>query len=110
MCISTQMLGFVLAGFSYRFLVTPAAMIWPSTLINTTLFTALHDRSRPDPKTASGWTVGKYRMFSYCMIGLNVITEFVVWYMQPGRPMAMMLFKTYGYISPCCRGCISVRT
>lgn len=32
-------------------------------------------------------------------IGRNVITEFVVGYMQPGRPMAMMLFKTYGYIT-----------
>ncbi|KAL5333417.1 OPT oligopeptide transporter protein-domain-containing protein [Aspergillus crustosus] len=32
-------------------------------------------------------------------IGLNVITEFVIGYMQPGKPMAMMLFKTYGYIS-----------
>ena len=32
-------------------------------------------------------------------IGLNVITEFVVGYLQPGRPMAMMLFKTYGYIT-----------
>lgn len=32
-------------------------------------------------------------------IGLNVITEFVVGYMQPGKPMAMMLFKTYGYIT-----------
>jgi OPT family oligopeptide transporter len=32
-------------------------------------------------------------------LGLNVITEFIVGYMQPGRPMAMMLFKTYGYIT-----------
>lgn len=32
-------------------------------------------------------------------IGLNVITEFIIGYMQPGRPMAMMLFKTFGYIT-----------
>jgi OPT family small oligopeptide transporter len=32
-------------------------------------------------------------------IGLNVITEFIIGYMQPGRPLAMMMFKTYGYIS-----------
>ncbi|BCR87390.1 small oligopeptide transporter, OPT family [Aspergillus chevalieri] len=78
MCISTQMLGFGLAGFFYRFLVTPAAMIWPSTLINTTLFTALHDRSKPDPRTVSGWTIGKYRMFLYTMLGS------FVWYWFPG--------------------------
>jgi hypothetical protein len=32
-------------------------------------------------------------------LGLNVLTEFIVGYMLPGRPMAMMLFKTYGYIT-----------
>jgi OPT family oligopeptide transporter len=32
-------------------------------------------------------------------IGLNVLTEFIIGYMQPGKPMAMMLFKTYGYMS-----------
>lgn len=31
-------------------------------------------------------------------IGLNVITEFIVGYMTPGRPLAMMMFKSYGYI------------
>lgn len=29
-------------------------------------------------------------------IGLNVFTEFVIGYMLPGRPVAMMLFKAYG--------------
>jgi OPT family oligopeptide transporter len=32
-------------------------------------------------------------------IGLNVLTEFVIGYLQPGKPIAMMLFKTYGYIT-----------
>ena len=31
-------------------------------------------------------------------IGLNVITELVVGYALPGRPVAMMIFKTFGYI------------
>lgn len=78
MCISTQMLGFGIAGFFTRFLVEPAAMIWPSTLINTSLFTALHDRSLPDPSKVSGWTVGKYRMFLYVMLGS------FFWYWIPG--------------------------
>lgn len=30
--------------------------------------------------------------------GLNVITEMIVGYMTPGRPVAMMLFKSYGYM------------
>jgi OPT family small oligopeptide transporter len=32
-------------------------------------------------------------------IGLNVFTEFIIGYMLPGRPLAMMSFKTYGYIA-----------
>jgi OPT family oligopeptide transporter len=32
-------------------------------------------------------------------LSLNVFTEYIIGYMQPGRPVAMMLFKTYGYIT-----------
>ena len=32
-------------------------------------------------------------------IGLNVITELIIGYMLPGRPVAMMMFKTWGYIT-----------
>jgi len=32
-------------------------------------------------------------------VGLNVITELVIGYMLPGRPIAMMMFKTWGYIT-----------
>ncbi|KAI0697179.1 small oligopeptide transporter [Cytidiella melzeri] len=32
-------------------------------------------------------------------VGLNVITELVIGYLLPGRPLAMMLFKTWGYIT-----------
>jgi len=31
--------------------------------------------------------------------GLNIITEFVIGYILPGRPIANVTFKTYGYIS-----------
>ena len=36
--ISTQMLGFSLAGVCRRFLVWPSSMIWPATLVNAALF------------------------------------------------------------------------
>lgn len=32
-------------------------------------------------------------------IGLNIITELVIGYIYPGRPLANVAFKTYGYIS-----------
>jgi hypothetical protein len=32
-------------------------------------------------------------------LGLNAITELIIGYALPGRPIAMMLFKTWGYIT-----------
>lgn len=32
-------------------------------------------------------------------VGLNVVTEFIIGYMIPGKPLCMMFFKTYGYIT-----------
>jgi len=32
-------------------------------------------------------------------VGLNVITELIIGYGLPGRPIAMMMFKTWGYIT-----------
>lgn len=32
-------------------------------------------------------------------LGLNVFTELIIGYIQPGHPIAMMLFKTFGYIT-----------
>lgn len=31
--------------------------------------------------------------------GLNIITEYIIGYLYPGRPVANMCFKVYGYIS-----------
>jgi OPT oligopeptide transporter protein len=31
-------------------------------------------------------------------VGLNVITELIVGYALPGKPVTMMIFKTFGYI------------
>ena len=36
---------------------------------------------------------------SSLMVGLNVITEFIAGYMFPGRPLANMMIKTYGYMT-----------
>jgi OPT family small oligopeptide transporter len=43
--------------------------------------------------------IGMIQAITNVQIGLNVFTEFLVGYMLPGKPIAMMLFKTLGYIS-----------
>ena len=41
--------------------------------------------------------IGMIQAITNQQIGLNVITELISGYALPGRPLAMMLFKTYGY-------------
>ncbi|CAE6413329.1 unnamed protein product [Rhizoctonia solani] len=43
--------------------------------------------------------VGMIQAITNQQVGLNVITELIVGYMLPGKPVAMMIFKTFGYIS-----------
>jgi len=43
--------------------------------------------------------IGIIQAVTNIQLGLNVFTEFIIGYMLPGRPIAMMLFKTYGYIT-----------
>lgn len=42
--------------------------------------------------------IGIIQAITNQQIGLNVITELVIGYLLPGRPLAMMLFKTWGYV------------
>jgi OPT family small oligopeptide transporter len=43
--------------------------------------------------------VGMIQAITNQQIGLNVITELIIGYALPGRPVAMMMFKTWGYIT-----------
>ncbi|CAL1696779.1 unnamed protein product [Somion occarium] len=43
--------------------------------------------------------IGIIQAITNQQIGLNVITELIIGYLLPGRPLAMMLFKTWGYVT-----------
>ncbi|XP_031399088.1 oligopeptide transporter 1-like [Punica granatum] len=43
--------------------------------------------------------VGVITATTNLQVGLNVITELIIGYMYPGRPLANVTFKTYGYMS-----------
>lgn len=53
-------------------------MIFPFTLVNTSLFYALHDHSKTDPTKSNGWRISRYRFFFYVFLGS------FVWYWFPG--------------------------
>jgi OPT family small oligopeptide transporter len=68
--MSSQLIGIGLAGLCRRFLVWPSAMIWPSQFANTSLFYALHDRSKSDGSNTNGWVISRYRYFFYVLAGM----------------------------------------
>ncbi|KAH9964014.1 small oligopeptide transporter [Russula compacta] len=43
--------------------------------------------------------IGVIQAITNQQVGLNVITELIIGYALPGRPIAMMMFKTWGYIT-----------
>lgn len=83
--ISTQILGYSFAGLTRRYLVRPAAMIWPGTLMSTAMFTTMHAQEN---EPANGWKISRYRFFCYVWLGA------FVWYFVPG-----LLFPALSYFS-----------
>ncbi|CAO1627663.1 unnamed protein product [Parajaminaea phylloscopi] len=67
--------------------------VWPTQLPVWALFLALAIGALYTIPVAMIYAVANLE------VGLNVITEFIIGYARPGKPVAMMLFKTWGYIS-----------
>ncbi|KAB8298088.1 hypothetical protein EYC80_001850 [Monilinia laxa] len=78
LALTTQCIGFGIAGMMRKFLVEPASMIWPQNLVSTSFIYALHDHSKTDPTKSNGWSIARYRYFLY------VFTGSFVWYWFPG--------------------------
>ncbi|KAH8078046.1 OPT oligopeptide transporter [Cristinia sonorae] len=43
--------------------------------------------------------IGMIQAITNQQVGLNVITELIIGYALPGKPVSMMMFKTWGYIT-----------
>jgi len=90
--ISTQILGYAFAGLTRRYLVRPAAMIWPGTLMSTAMFTTMH---KNENKLANGWTISRYRFF------IIVWAVAFAWYFLPGLLMpALSYFSVITWFAP----------
>ncbi|KAL2432245.1 Glutathione transporter 1 [Exophiala dermatitidis] len=90
--VSTQILGYAFAGLTRRFLVRPAAMIWPGTLMSTAMFTTMH---KDENKPANGWTISRYKFFIY------IWAAAFVWYFVPGLlAPALSYFNVITWFAP----------
>ncbi|KAF2828509.1 OPT-domain-containing protein [Ophiobolus disseminans] len=90
--LSTQILGYSLAGLTRRYLVRPSGMIWPSTLVSTAMFTALHKEVN---KPANGWTISPRKFF------VRVFMGGVAFYFLPGLLFpALSSFNVLTWFAP----------
>lgn len=90
--LSSQLIGISLAGIFRRFLVWPAAMLWPLQFSNTTLFYALHDHSKANAAGANGWRISRYGWF--CLLTLAMFC----YYWIPGvifQGLSVFAFPTW---------------
>ena len=78
--LSTQFLGFGLAGLAREYLVYPPSMMWPLNLAKVSLFNALHRRSFDETGAVKveheavdppvhGWKITGYRFCLYVTAG-----------------------------------------
>ncbi|RIB16524.1 OPT family small oligopeptide transporter [Gigaspora rosea] len=80
--ISTQMIGYGLAGFVRKFLVRPINMIWPQALVFATLYNTLHGNTTE--------TKDRVRFFYIAFISIFV-WQFVPQYIFPWLSSAAIL-------------------
>ncbi|KAI2621122.1 OPT-domain-containing protein [Hypoxylon sp. NC1633] len=90
--LSTQILGYTFAGLARRFLVRPAGMIWPGTLMSAAMFTTLH---KEENKPANGWRISRWKFFF-----ITWISGFL-FYFLPGLLMpALSYFNVITWFAP----------
>lgn len=92
MVITSQLLGYGFAGLTRRWIVYPASMIWPDTLMSTTLFTTIHSQKiEKKSNNNSNNTFSRNKFF------LVILIASFIWYWVPG-----LLFTGLSYFSVLC--------
>ena len=83
--LTTQLVGFGMAGICRKYLVWPAALIWPQNLVFCTLLNTLH--AEDDDGSEGGVT--RFRFFTYVMGGA------FCWYFLPGEFLPFLSSSTW---------------
>jgi OPT family small oligopeptide transporter len=94
--ISTQLIGFGIAGFTRRFLVWPASMVWPQNLVACTLLNTLHAEEEVSYDDGEDAPRPKYYMTRYKFF-MIVFGGIFFWSFLPG-----FAFKALSYFSFIC--------
>lgn len=90
--LSTNFIGYGLAGLTRGFLVYPSHAIWPSNLATIALNRAFHDTVET---TANGWKISRMRYFIICFAGMFIYFWFPNFIFQ-----ALSYFNWITWIAP----------
>jgi OPT oligopeptide transporter protein len=74
--MSTQLIGFSIAGIFKRLVVAPPAMIWPQALVAAVFFNTLYGKETSGTQARSG--ISRLRFFYYVFIGYIIYSQFVL--------------------------------
>lgn len=89
-CTSTTIIGFGLVGFIRPFIVWPASMIWPASLVNATIYNTLHG-------TFGNTQKGMSRLKFFVIVLICA----AVWYLLPGYLFtSLSVFNWVCWIAP----------
>ncbi|KAJ3276094.1 hypothetical protein HDV01_006264 [Terramyces sp. JEL0728] len=87
--LATQFIGYGVAGLSRRFLVRPAAMMWPGVLPSIALLNSFHEK--PEESTESKrYTLSRYNFF-WIIFAFIFIYEWLPLYFAPAFSMVSLL-------------------
>ncbi|KAK2593136.1 hypothetical protein QQS21_009146 [Conoideocrella luteorostrata] len=102
--ISTQSLGYGIAGTMRKFLVYPASMIWPANLVAVTMMNAMYEKNTVRDPSVLGGSMPRYRWFAFVTLGAFVyyfipgflaqflsVFAFATW-LAPQNPVVNQLF------------------
>ncbi|KAG0046030.1 hypothetical protein BGZ83_008757 [Gryganskiella cystojenkinii] len=79
--ITTQCVGYGMAGVLRRYLVYPAEMVWWPNLVQVVFFNALHNTDEfKTKKMVRGWS---YMKFFWVICGITFVYEFLPQFMAP---------------------------
>lgn len=95
--ITTQVLGYGWAGLLRKYVVEPAHMWWPSTLVQISLFRTLHEREGKENSENEEINVVKKQSMSRSKFFVIALSCSFFWYLVPGY-----FFQTLASVSWVC--------
>ncbi|KAK5990036.1 Sexual differentiation process protein isp4 [Cladobotryum mycophilum] len=94
--LSTQSIGYGLAGVLRKYLVYPASMLWPENLVAVTVMNVMYEKEKKThDSTSLGGNMSRYKWFTLVMAG-----SFVYYFIPGFLAQCMSVFAVATWIAP----------